>query len=74
VAIREIAKSFAALAGIEIDIEIDPILVRTSDPVEIRGDASLIAAELGWRPTIPFEVTLRDVFEDAVAQAAIPPT
>jgi GDP-4-dehydro-6-deoxy-D-mannose reductase len=73
IAIREIARSFAALAGVEIDIEIDPALVRMTDPVEIRGDASLIAAELGWRPAIAFDVTLRDVFEDAVAQRGIPP-
>jgi GDP-4-dehydro-6-deoxy-D-mannose reductase len=72
VAIRDIARSFAVLAGIEIDIEIDPSLVRTRDPVEIRGDASLIGAELGWHPTIALDVTLRDVFEDAIAQGTIP--
>lgn len=65
VSIREVAASLAASAGIEIEIEIDPILVRTSDPPEIRGDASLIARELGWRPEIALETTLRDVFEDA---------
>ena len=73
VAIRDIAQSFGVFAGIEIDIEVDPTLVRTGDPAEIRGDASLIAADLGWRPTIAFDVTLRDVFEDAIAQTANPP-
>jgi GDP-4-dehydro-6-deoxy-D-mannose reductase len=69
VAIREIAEAFAALAGIEIEITVDPDLVRESDPLEIRGDASLIADELGWSPSIPFEVTLNDVFEDVVSRA-----
>jgi GDP-4-dehydro-6-deoxy-D-mannose reductase len=69
VAIREIAETFGALAGIEIEITVDPDLVRESDPREIRGDASLIAGELGWSPSIPFDVTLNDVFEDVLSRA-----
>jgi GDP-4-dehydro-6-deoxy-D-mannose reductase len=68
VAIRDIARTFGSLAGMEVDIEVDPSLVRTSDPAEIRGDASFIASDLGWKPEIPFETTLRDVFEDVVAK------
>jgi hypothetical protein len=37
-------------------------------PPEIKGDASLIAADLSWHPSIPFEVTLNDVFDDAVSR------
>jgi GDP-4-dehydro-6-deoxy-D-mannose reductase len=69
IAIREIAEAFAALAGIEIEITVDPDLVRESDPREIRGDASLIANELGWSPSIPFDITLNDVFEDVLSRA-----
>jgi GDP-4-dehydro-6-deoxy-D-mannose reductase len=72
VAIREIAEAFAALAGIEIEITVDPDLVRESDPREIRGDASLIADELGWSPSIPLDVTLNDVFEDVLSRAETP--
>ena len=68
VAIRDIARAFGSLAGLDIEILVDPNLVRPSDPTEIRGDASLIARDLGWRPTIQFEVTLKDVFEDAISQ------
>jgi GDP-4-dehydro-6-deoxy-D-mannose reductase len=70
VPIREIAQAFATLAGVEIEITIDPQLVRESDPPEIRGDASLIAAELDWSPSIPFEVTLNDVFGDMLSRGA----
>jgi GDP-4-dehydro-6-deoxy-D-mannose reductase len=73
VAIRDIAHAFAALAGIEVEILVDPTLVRASDPPEIRGDASLMAADLGWHPSIPFEVTLADVFEDAVSRLEAAP-
>ena len=53
VAIRDIVEALAAIAGIEIGIEVDPALVRSDDPPEIRGDASLIAADLGWQPDDP---------------------
>ena len=48
----------------DITIEVDPALVRRDDPPEIRGDASLIASDLDWHPTIPLAVTLRDVFDE----------
>ena len=65
VPIRAIAEAFGGLAGIEIEIEVDPQLLRPSDPPEIRGDASAISADFGWQPLVPFETTLKDVFEDA---------
>jgi len=68
VAIRDVVNALVAIAGIDVEIEIDPDLVRTDDPPEIRGDASLIASDLGWRPTIPLEVTLRDVYMDVCAR------
>ena len=64
VAVREIIATLAAIAGIEVKIEIDPALVRSDDPPEIRGDASLIQADLGWTTTIPLDATLRDVMDD----------
>jgi GDP-4-dehydro-6-deoxy-D-mannose reductase len=64
VAIREIVAMLAAFAGIEVTIDVDPALVRRDDPPEILGDASLIASDLGWHPTIPLDVTLRDVLEE----------
>jgi GDP-4-dehydro-6-deoxy-D-mannose reductase len=64
VAIREIVSTLTAIAGVEVSIETDPALVRAEDPPEIRGDASLIAADLGWAPTIPLDVTLRDVMDE----------
>jgi GDP-4-dehydro-6-deoxy-D-mannose reductase len=63
-AIRDIVSTLSAIAGIDVRIDIDPALVRTDDPPEIRGDASLIAADLGWTTTIPLDVTLRDVMDD----------
>ncbi|HEY7131040.1 MAG TPA: NAD-dependent epimerase/dehydratase family protein [Candidatus Limnocylindrales bacterium] len=67
--IREIAVALAAEAGIAIGFEIDPALVRASDPPEIRGDASAIRRALGWTATTPLERTLRDVLADVTASA-----
>lgn len=58
----------AATAGIEVEINVDPALVRPEDPPEIRGDASRIKGEVGWYPSlahIPLDVTLRDVLAEA---------
>ena len=65
VSIRGIIDRFAALAGIDVTITIDPALVRAEDPPEIRGDPTRITADVGWRPTIPLEATLADVLAEA---------
>lgn len=69
-AIRDIATAFGAMAGIDLDVATDPDLVRADDPPEIRGDASRLAAELGWHPTVPLDTTLRDVFDDITGRLA----
>jgi GDP-4-dehydro-6-deoxy-D-mannose reductase len=69
VSIRTVIGMLAAEAGIEVAIDTDPSLVRSNDPAEIRGDASRIAADVGWHPDIPLEVTLHDVLADAMSHA-----
>jgi GDP-4-dehydro-6-deoxy-D-mannose reductase len=64
VAIRAIIGMLASFAGVAIDIDVDPSLVRAADPPEIRGDATRLSVDLGWHPTIPLETSLRDVLED----------
>ncbi len=49
----------AAFAAVGIDdweslVTTDPTFVRPTDAPELRGDASKIARELGWRPTVGF--------------------
>jgi len=59
--VRSVIERLSALAGVVPVIEIDPALVRAGDPVEIRGDATLIRRIVGWQPVIPLDQTLRDV-------------
>jgi GDP-4-dehydro-6-deoxy-D-mannose reductase len=69
VEIRTIIAHLAALAEVEIGVEVDPALVRVDDPVEIRGDVSKIARDVGWTTTIPLETTLRDVLAEVERRA-----
>jgi GDP-4-dehydro-6-deoxy-D-mannose reductase len=61
VTVRDIIERLCALAGVALVIEIDGSLVRAGDPIEIRGDATLIGRIVGWQPRIPLEQTLADV-------------
>jgi len=47
-----------------IRVEVDPGRIRPSDTPISYCSASKFTARTGWRPTIPFEQTLRDVLDD----------
>lgn len=44
----------------DIKVEVDSALIRPDEPVELRGDNSLIQKDTGWTPSIPFQQTLKD--------------
>ena len=56
----ELVRMLAEQAGIEVDHQIDPGLVRAHEVMEIRGDPGRLRAATGWEPEIPLDVTLRD--------------
>ncbi len=51
------------IAGINVTLEQDPKLMRPSDEKTLLGDNSKLRA-LGWEPVIPFETTLRDIYNN----------
>jgi GDP-4-dehydro-6-deoxy-D-mannose reductase len=61
VAISEVADELLALAHAELELVIDPDLVRPVDVPVLRGDAGLLHATTGWSPSIPLATTLADV-------------
>lgn len=63
--IRSVIEQLCELAGVPPRIEVDRSLVRADDPVEIRGDASLLTELTGWRREIALRTTLRDVLAEA---------
>ena len=61
VAIAEVADELLALAHADLELVIDPALVRPVDVPVLRGDAGLLHATTGWSPSIPLATTLADV-------------
>jgi GDP-4-dehydro-6-deoxy-D-mannose reductase len=61
VAISDVADELLTLAKANLELVIDPELVRPVDVPVLRGDASLLHAATGWAPSIPLSTTLADV-------------
>jgi GDP-4-dehydro-6-deoxy-D-mannose reductase len=61
VAISDVADQLLALAHAELELVIDPALVRPVDVPVLRGDATLLHTATGWSPSIPLATTLADV-------------
>ncbi len=63
VSIRSVLGALCRLAGVELEADVDPSLVRPDDPPVIVGDASALRALTGWSPGIELERTLEDLLE-----------
>lgn len=61
VSIDEVARRLMALAGVELEMVVDPDRVRPLDQPDLRGDAGALRAATGWEPEIPFDQMLGDV-------------
>jgi GDP-4-dehydro-6-deoxy-D-mannose reductase len=51
------------IAGVKIEITQDPARLRSTDVPLVVGDSSKFRRATGWKPQIPFDQTLRDLFE-----------
>ena len=56
-------EKLAVVAGVEIEIEVDPSRVRPVDIEELYGDNTRVAADVGWKPAIPIEETLASLVD-----------
>jgi GDP-4-dehydro-6-deoxy-D-mannose reductase len=61
VAISDVADELLTLAHADLELVIDPDLVRPVDVPVLRGDSSLLQATTGWTPSIALATTLADV-------------
>ncbi|HEX3334059.1 MAG TPA: GDP-mannose 4,6-dehydratase [Acidimicrobiales bacterium] len=61
VAMSEVAARLLGLAGVDLELQTDPELVRPVDVPVLRGDASKLQAVTGWEATTPLATTLADV-------------
>lgn len=53
----------------DIAFEIDPALIRPTDIAEIIGDSSQLQTELGWKPAINIDQTIKDFVSASQAAA-----
>ena len=62
-AIREVLDLLLGMTSVKIEIREDPRRLRPSDVPVLVGDCKKFKHATGWEPTIPFEVTLKDLLE-----------
>jgi len=58
---QSVLDDLMALAGIAVEVVVDPSLLRPVETPRLIGDASRVQRDTGWRPEIGFERTLRDM-------------
>ncbi len=60
---RQVLDILLDLAHVQVTVREDPARMRPSDVTLLVGDCSKFQSVTGWRPTIPFEVTLKDLLD-----------
>lgn len=63
VSIEEVVRRLVALAGVDLQVVVDPARFRTADLPELRGDPSRLHAATGWAPEIALDDTLAAVLD-----------
>jgi len=51
------------ITGLDVKVVQDPKRMRPSDVMVLEGSHDRITNELGWKPQIPFEKTMKDLYE-----------
>ena len=59
----DLIAGLARAAGVRLEHEVDPALLRPHEVPELRGSAEALRAATGWEPEIPLERTLADTLE-----------
>jgi GDP-4-dehydro-6-deoxy-D-mannose reductase len=61
--IADVIRAMMEIAGMKMDIEVAPGLLRKTEQRRVVGSFAKLHADTGWRPEIPFEQTLADTLE-----------
>lgn len=64
VLLSRVAADLAAMANVEVRIEVDPARLRPADVPYLVGNPARIHRDTGWAVTRPLEQTLRDVLQE----------
>ena len=60
---RQVLDILLGLAQVKVEVREDPARMRPSDVTLLVGDGSKFRRATGWEPTIPFEVTMKDLLD-----------
>jgi GDP-4-dehydro-6-deoxy-D-mannose reductase len=63
VAIRDLLRRLIEIAGVDVEMRLDPERLRPSDIPTLVGDPTRLQQATSWRPRIPLEDTLREILE-----------
>jgi len=69
VRIETILERLIRMSKLTVNVHVDPQRFRPIDVPTVRGSPARLRARTGWRPEIPFRVTLRDIWVDALNRA-----
>jgi GDP-4-dehydro-6-deoxy-D-mannose reductase len=61
--IEELIEQMASCSRLAVELEVDPALVRPSDPPLVVGSGRRLGEETGWQPQIPITQTAADVLD-----------
>jgi len=59
--IQEVLNLLLSMTNINIEVRQEPSRMRPSDVEILQGDCSKFKKQTGWKPTIPFERTMKDL-------------
>jgi GDP-4-dehydro-6-deoxy-D-mannose reductase len=72
--VGEILDGFVRRARIQVEVRVDPALLRPNDNPVVLGSRARLGRDTGWSPAVPFSQTLDDILDDwRVRVAAEPP-
>jgi GDP-4-dehydro-6-deoxy-D-mannose reductase len=60
---RQVLEILLDLARVKVELREDPARMRPSDVTLLLGDCTKFHKTTGWKPTIAFEITLKDLLE-----------
>ena len=61
IAVDDLARRLLALAGVDLELHVDPFRVRPTDVADMRGSPVRLQEATGWRPRVDFDQMLADV-------------
>lgn len=72
VKVRDLLRDLIAIAGVPVEVREDPQRMRPLDVPLFVGSAEKLRARTGWRPAVPLERSLRDIYAAALAATGNP--